>query len=477
MREYETKVGSTYYFRRVVPPDLIGHFLTATGKPRIEWKYSLQTKDRREAAKGLRAWADETDKLIAEARRKRAGGTIVPKADPAIPASPEAVRRSQAIADAMQRASHEAAALDEADREATEARAEADPAFAAQLVLRAAAARLDREREDIAFTRELAQEERDARRVALMDLFDRYAAVPGRNAKTIAQWRPYLEKLIAFTGTDDATRLTTRHLIDWRNHLRDVETYLGKRLSAKTINGSYLAAVNVVLGWAVDDGLLDSNPARDVKPVQLPKQPELRSRSLSDDEARKMLLATRKGREGKEGDDYVNAKRWVPWLLCYTGARVTEITQLRKADVVKLGEVHAIRITRDAGSVKNKLARVVPLHPDLIAQGFLTFVAKRRAGPLFYSPDKRRSDNAINRQANRLGSKLADWVRSLGGNPPQPNHAWRHRFVTLGERHGLSERAVDAMTGHSSGKMNRRYGENEIDVVFRELEKMPAFKL
>ncbi|WP_052072265.1 DUF6538 domain-containing protein [Sphingopyxis sp. MWB1] len=473
MREYETKVGATYYFRRVVPPDLIGHFRTATGKPRIEWKYSLKTKDRREAAPKIRKWAEVTDKLIDAARR---GGAVL-RADPPVAAGVEAMRRSQAVIDDMELASVEAAELARAHWDDVEARAEADPAFAAQQALRAAATRLDRERQDIEFARELAREERDARKVALMDLFERYASVPGRNAKTIAQWRPYVQKLIAFTGIDDATRLTTRHLIDWRNHLRDVETYRGKRLSAKTINGSYLAAVNVVLGWAVDDGLLDSNPARDVKPVQLPKQPQTRSRSLSDDEARKVLLATRKGREGKEGDDFVNAKRWVPWLLCYTGARVTEITQLRKADVVKLGEVHAIRITPDAGSVKNKLARVVPLHPDLIAQGFLTFVAKRRAGPLFFSPDKRRSESAINRQANRLGSKLAEWVRSLGVGAPQPNHAWRHRFVTLGERYGLSERAVDAMTGHSSGKMNRRYGENEIDVVYRELGKIPAFRL
>lgn len=474
MRDYETKVGAIYYFRRVVPPDLIGHFRTATGKPRIEWKYSLQTKDRREAAKRLRDYADATDKLIEEARR---GGGAFPKADPPIAASADAVRRSQGIADAIERASLEAAERDEADREATDAQAAADPAFAAHLALRSAAARLDRERQEIGVARELTREDRDARRVALTDLFDRYASVPGRNIKTIAQWRTYIEKLIAFAGFDDASRLTARNLIDWRNHLRDVETYRGKRLSAKTINGSYLAAINVVLGWAVDDGLLDSNPARDVKPVQLPKVAETRSRSMSDDEARKVLGATGKGREGREGDDFLNAKRWVPWLLCYTGARVNELTQLRKADVIKLGEVHAIRITPEAGSVKNKLARVVPLHPHLIEQGFLTFVAKRKAGPLFYNPDKRRSDHAINRQANRLGSKLADWVRSLGVTAPQPNHAWRHRFVTLAERYELSERAVDAMTGHSSGRMNRRYGENEIDVVLRELEKIPAFKL
>ena len=48
------KTGSTYYFRRPVPRDLIGQFITATGKARTEWKYSLGTKDREEARPELR---------------------------------------------------------------------------------------------------------------------------------------------------------------------------------------------------------------------------------------------------------------------------------------------------------------------------------------------------------------------------------------------------------------------------------------
>lgn len=62
------KTGSTYYFRRPVPLDLIGQFMTVTGKPRIEWKFSLRTKDREEAKRLLRPHVTGTDKLIDEAR-------------------------------------------------------------------------------------------------------------------------------------------------------------------------------------------------------------------------------------------------------------------------------------------------------------------------------------------------------------------------------------------------------------------------
>lgn len=62
------KTGSTYYFRRPVPKDLIGQFFTATGQPRTEWKFSLRTKDREEAKRLKRSHEEETDKLIDEAR-------------------------------------------------------------------------------------------------------------------------------------------------------------------------------------------------------------------------------------------------------------------------------------------------------------------------------------------------------------------------------------------------------------------------
>lgn len=69
MCSYLDQVGSTYYFRRAVPQDLVGYFKTQTGKPRTDWKYSLQTKDREAAKRLLRPHEIETDKLIDAARQ------------------------------------------------------------------------------------------------------------------------------------------------------------------------------------------------------------------------------------------------------------------------------------------------------------------------------------------------------------------------------------------------------------------------
>lgn len=70
------RTGSTYYFCRPVPRDLIGQFITATGKPRTEWKFSLATKDREEAKRLLRPHVTETDKQIDDGRAKLARPTV-----------------------------------------------------------------------------------------------------------------------------------------------------------------------------------------------------------------------------------------------------------------------------------------------------------------------------------------------------------------------------------------------------------------
>jgi hypothetical protein len=77
------------------------------------------------------------------------------------------------------------------------------------------------------------------------------------------------------------------------------------------------------------------------------------------------------------------AKRWVPWLCAYSGARVGEIVQLRRQDVRVEGIIAFIVISPEAGTVKGKKAREVPLHPDLVEQGFLQFVERSNDGYLF----------------------------------------------------------------------------------------------
>lgn len=317
--------------------------------------------------------------------------------------------------------------------------------------------------------------------LSILELFERYAAVPGRNPKTVAQWRPYIRHLIEYLGSDDVNAITHSQLVSWRTYLRDKQTYRGARLTAKTINGSYMGAVNAVLAWAKGDDLIPTNPMLEVAKVKLPKVPTTRSKGFTNDEALLILKATLEPVSSREGAHLRNAKRWCPWLMAYSGARVNEITQLRKEDIYQQDGIWVMRITPEAGRVKSKAFRLVPLHSHLIDQGFLRFVDSRPDGPLFFDPDKRRSDHAINRQSNRLGSKLASWVRSLGIDGVMPNHAWRHHFTTAEARHGLDPRVAKAITGHATSDVHDKTYmaslSDHVDLLSRELEKIPRFKV
>lgn len=312
--------------------------------------------------------------------------------------------------------------------------------------------------------------------LSLMGLYDRYAAVPGRNPKTVAQWRLYIQHLIEFIGVDDVYAITHDGLVRWRNFLRDEQTYRGKRLSAKTINDSYLGAAQALFSWAKGDGLIRSNPMVEVTKVKLPAKPVTRSKAFTGGEVVTILSASLKPSASNEGEDLRNAKRWCPWLMAYSGARVNEITQLRKEDVFEVEGVTVMRLTPDAGTIKSGVFRLVPLHSHLVAQGFLEFVRGRKDGPLFFDPEKRRSNHAINRQANKLGSRLAEWVRSLGIDGVKPNHAWRHLFISQAPRFHMDPRATRVITGHSSTDVHEKtYFEGYVDVMAQEIEKMPPF--
>lgn len=173
------------------------------------------------------------------------------------------------------------------------------------------------------------------------------------------------------------------------------------------------------------------------------------------------------------------AQRWVPWLCAYTGARVNEMTQLRREDVRQIDGVWTLLITPEAGGVKTNEARTVPVHEHLIAQGFIEAVESKPSGPLFYSRSKERG-GSVRGQHKKVGMFLADWVRNTAGvtdQAVQPNHAWRHTFKTIAFEVGIDERAADYIQGHASKGQGRNYGSNTIPALAAQMTKFPRFDL
>lgn len=341
----------------------------------------------------------------------------------------------------------------------------------------ARAALAQKEAQDQAFL-DMLREDQAAKRAPLMELFDAYVAERSPAPATVKRWRPVMDHLKGFLGHDDAARITRKDVVAWKDALLAEKGEDGEPLrKAKTVKETYLASLHVVLKYAADNARIKANVAADVT-VRVPKKIRLRNPGFTDEEAGTILRATLEPQPESLSPSHRLARRWIPWLCAYTGARVGEMSQLRAQDVKQIEGVWTVRITPDAGGVKSGKFRIVPVHEHLIDQGFLDVVASKGEGPLFYNPERGRGGKDANPHHKKIGERLGAWVRKLGVDDPnvQPNHAWRHRFETEMRKAQLDYEARHVLIGHAHQTESGTYGEWDAPSLKRELDKLPRFE-
>lgn len=312
---------------------------------------------------------------------------------------------------------------------------------------------------------------------SLFKLWERDHLASGKSARTVGDFRQKTESLIDFLGHDDAAKVTPEDIADWCEDLRHE-----KGVGARTISQKYLASVKTIFNVAVEKRKLKENPTKESK-FRFAKPMKTRPKGFTDEEAKAILAAALRDPEefGRRSTENKRAIRWVPWICAFTGARVTEIAQLRKEDFSEQSGVLCLRITPDAGSVKTGNYRLVPVHPQLIEMGLYKMVQAMPAGPLFYSTEPRRGKpvDPVER-AQSAGAKVGQWVREVVGidDPTvQPNHAWRHRFKTVARETKIDVEVRDAIQGHEDGRAASDYGEVTIKTMWDAIRALPRFDL
>ncbi|NEU13694.1 tyrosine-type recombinase/integrase [Methylobacterium sp. BTF04] len=303
----------------------------------------------------------------------------------------------------------------------------------------------------------------------LEEWFAAYAKASELAPSTQKRWLPALATLATYIGHDDLARVTPDNVADWVDDLARG----GRR--AKTIRDVYLASAKALFGWLKGTRKVAANPCEGLR-VKVVEGPVLRDRSFTDAEASIILAAALSPQKGRLSLEHSAARRWVPWLCAYSGARVGEITQLRRKDIRHENGVPILHITPEAGTVKTKRFRYVPIHPHLIEMGFLDYVSTR-PGPLFYDPARGRGGSDANPISKKVGERLAAWVRKLGITDVgvDPNHGWRHAFKTRGRRGGMRDSVLDAIQGHVPQTEGGKYGEFPADVMANEMKLFPRY--
>lgn len=271
-------------------------------------------------------------------------------------------------------------------------------------------------------------------------------------ARAVYDRKRTLERLANFLGHRDGSKVTKADAVRWKEEMQ------GRSLAVATVRND-LSEMSAIWTWGVRNDKLTVNPFEGVSPPKEKGRKRYR-RAFSNDEAVAILTAAR------ENKGYM---RWLPWVCCLTGARLSEICQSSKEDVMQIGGVWVLRI-HDEGdhdgdglrSLKNEDSRrSVPLHPALQAEGFLAYVAGLPARSALF-PDAK-PDKVFGNRATSAGRKVSRWLKdTLAITDPRisPNHSWRHFFIGACRGVSMNSEVRSALTGHSA-KMDEsaQYGD------------------
>jgi integrase len=310
-------------------------------------------------------------------------------------------------------------------------------------------------------------------------LFERWVMEKKPARTTIERWRTPFQHLQKDFPDVSASALTHEQAWYW------CEQLIKDGHSRYTVNNVWRKAGRTVFQWGVQQRVLSRNPFDGIK-ITVERKIKTRDKSFNADEIKTILRAASAITDTKKKT--MAARRWCPWLCAYTGARVGEITQLRGIDVIE--QDAAIHITPEAGTVKTREPKTVPLHEHLIAQGFLDFVKASGKGPLFYKERERSSKKRSSATGDpteptktpyaKARQYLADWVRKELGitdRAIQPNHAWRHTFKLIGGRYGMRDKILDAICGHAAASEGSKYAKPQLIDMAQELKKFPRYEI
>lgn len=297
-----------------------------------------------------------------------------------------------------------------------------------------------------------------------------------RNLKpsTYESYSNTMKAFVAFLGHDDSSRVTKGDVIGFKDHrLASINPRTGRPITAKTIKDNDLSGLKAVFGWAVSNLKMPDNPAEGVTLKASKKRRKLRSQGFTDAEAISILRAALHHQRGNEQPGTYAAKRWVPWLMAYTGARVGELAQLRSQDLRHESGHWVLHITPEAGTVKTDEARDVVLHPHLVEIGFVKFVKAAPPGHLFLRPAE---DGDVLGPLQGVKNRLAEFAREIVSDVNvAPNHGWRHKFKTRAIDAGIDLRIRDVIQGHKPRTEGEDYGDVTIEAQARAIAKMPRY--
>ena len=287
--------------------------------------------------------------------------------------------------------------------------------------------------------------------------------------KTRIESMAVLELLKDHFGDVPLTHLTHRRLLHFRDsvlrkmpiHRDRTPKYRGvkladlltfdipesDRMSVDTQN-KYLRRIGGLCGWAVRHEHLSTNPASGLKYKKKTRPNEERS-GYSPENLLDMQTALVQLPANCHAWKY-----WAPLLAVYSGMRQNEIAQLHLDDIVDKDEVPCFDVNGrgDDKRLKSKAARrLVPMHPHLVALGFLDYVEDlRRQGEERLWPDLQKKRDGYGKPVSAWFARWRKkWLTPADLKQKKDFHSFRHTFDDGLKQAGVLDVRLPQLMGHS----------------------------
>jgi integrase len=271
-----------------------------------------------------------------------------------------------------------------------------------------------------------------------------------RSNGTIAETKRFVEDFITLNGDHALTDLTREHWAKWRADCLE-------RHGAGWTAFKRFTMLKTVVNETIKAGLLERkfHTGQDVVLTKPPRS-KLRNEGWSDDELKTLFTS-----EWFTLPNENPARYWIPTIIAFTGARLSEVAHMQVADVDQRHGLLTFYLARDEGKTEDS-RRIIPIPKTILDLGFMTYLKTRpKNGPLFDTT------------ARKFTKRFGDYRRKLGlVRRGCDLHAFRHHIKTVLDGLGCTDRVSDYITGHAPPNEGRRYGKAEYEKALEHLNRI-----
>lgn len=249
--------------------------------------------------------------------------------------------------------------------------------------------------------------------------------------------------------------------------------------SVGTING-HLQKISALLNYAVSEGYIQVNPARDLlvkdkesaKEKRHPFDMAVLQTIFSSGVYSGPDISIYKEYEIKKKSEIVRYSYfWVPLIALFTGMRLNEICQLHVSDIQEKAGVDFINVRTETdesdnadGEQAKKLKtaqsiRVVPIHPVLKQIGLLKYAASfGKSGNTQLFPDIKEATTGY--MSGNFSKYYSRNLKLIGVKTKKTSfHSFRHNFRDAEREAEIPEPISQQLGGWTTGKTDANYGQ------------------